>query len=38
MNQLPVSKQSALQVIQEAVKVLALWTDSKLKDKLPRLL
>ncbi|MBO3463293.1 type III-A CRISPR-associated protein Cas10/Csm1 [Aetokthonos hydrillicola Thurmond2011] len=38
MNQLLVSEQAALQVIQEAVRVLAVWTDSKLKDKLPRLI
>lgn len=38
MNQLSVSEQAALQVIQEAVRVLAVWADSTLKDKLPRLI
>lgn len=35
MNQLCNSEKAALQVIQEAVRVLAVWVDSKLKDKLP---
>ncbi|PMB06434.1 type III-A CRISPR-associated protein Cas10/Csm1 [Fischerella thermalis CCMEE 5198] len=38
MKQLRVAEQAALQVIQEAVRVLADWTDSKLKDKLSRLI
>ncbi|PLZ98603.1 type III-A CRISPR-associated protein Cas10/Csm1 [Fischerella thermalis CCMEE 5268] len=38
MNQLRVAEQAALQVIQEAVGVLADWTDSKLKEKLTRLI
>lgn len=38
MNQLRVAEQAALQVIQEAVRVLADWTDSKLKEKLTRLI
>ncbi|PLZ61582.1 type III-A CRISPR-associated protein Cas10/Csm1 [Fischerella thermalis WC344] len=38
MKQLRVAEQAALQVIQEAVGVLADWTDSKLKDKLSRLI
>lgn len=38
MKQLRVAEQAALQVIQEAVRVLADWTDPKLKDKLSRLI
>lgn len=34
MNQLCNSEKAALQVIQEAVRVLAVWANSKLKDKL----
>jgi CRISPR-associated protein Csm1 len=38
MNQLHIAEKAALQVIQEAVRVLAVWTNSKLKDNLPRLI
>jgi hypothetical protein len=38
MKQLRVTEQAALQVIQEAVRVLAVWTNSKLKENLPELI
>jgi CRISPR-associated protein Csm1 len=38
MNQLRIAEKAALRVIQEAIRVLAVWTDSKLKDKLPKLI
>ncbi|PMB40846.1 type III-A CRISPR-associated protein Cas10/Csm1 [Fischerella thermalis CCMEE 5330] len=38
MKQLRVAERAALQVIQEAVRVLADWTNSKLKENLPKLI
>ncbi|WP_315789522.1 type III-A CRISPR-associated protein Cas10/Csm1 [Fischerella sp. JS2] len=38
MKQLRVAEKAALQVIQEAIRVLAVWTNSKLKEKLSRLI